>query len=63
MCFFAIGLFSHAKVAKNVSEDFFCVDNTPCDFCKVVETLTEVFGYEITGEILLQSIEGTLDVK
>ena len=56
-------LLSDAKVAKNVSEDFFSVDGTACDFGKVVETLTEVFGYEIAGEILLQSIEGALDVE
>ena len=45
-------LFAHAEVAKDVSEDFFGIDSTTCDFGKVVETLTEVFGYEIAREIL-----------
>ena len=63
MCFFAIGLFSHAKVAKNVSENFFGVDGTACYFGKVVETLAKVFGYEVAGEILLKGIEGALDVE
>ena len=58
-----ICLLADAEVAKDISEDFFCVDGTACDFGKVVETLTEVFGYEVAGEILLQSIEGALDVE
>ena len=63
MCFFAIGLFSDAKVAKNVSENFFGVDGTACDFGKVVETLAKVFGYEVAGEILLKGIKGALDIE
>jgi hypothetical protein len=56
-------LLSHAKVAKDVSEDFFCVDFATCYLGKVVKTLAEVFGYEVAGEILLKGIECALDVE
>ena len=56
-------LLSHAEVAKDISEDFFGVDGTACDFGKVVETLAEIFGYEIAWEIMLKGIESTLDVE
>jgi hypothetical protein len=58
-----ICLLAHAEVAKDISEDFFCVDSTTGDFGKVVETLAEVFGYEIAWEIMLKGIESTLDVE
>lgn len=58
-----ICLLADAKVAKDIPEDFFGIDSTTGYFGKVVETLTEVFGYEVAGEILLQSIEGALDVE
>ena len=50
-------------MAKDISEDFFCVDFTTCYLSKVVETLAKVFGYEVAGEILLKGIEGALDVE
>ena len=56
-------LLSDAEVAKDISEDFFGVDGTACDFGKVVETLAEIFGYEIAWEIMLKGIESALDVE
>ena len=58
-----ICLLAHAEVTKDVSEDFFCVDFATGYLGKVVETLAEVFGYEVAGEILLKGIEGALDVE
>ena len=58
-----ICLLAHAEVAKDVSENFLCVDFATCYLGKMVETLAEVFGYEVAGEILLKGIEGALNVE
>ena len=47
-----ICLLADAKFTKDISEDFFCIYCAACDFSEMVETLAEVFGNEVTGEIL-----------
>lgn len=54
-------LLAHAEVFKDVSEDFVGSDLTE-DLAEVGEALAEVFGYEVTGEVVTKGIEGALDV-
>ena len=43
MCFFAIGLFSHAKMGEDIVKCLLGSDLATCDFGKDVEDLAEVF--------------------
>ena len=58
-----ICLLAHAEMTEDISENFFRVNGTACDFCEMMKALTEVFGYEVAREILLKGIKGALDIE
>ena len=61
MCFFAIGLFSHAEVGKDVVEDVFGGDFAACDFAEVMEASSEVFGHKVSWGLVGKGFLGTTE--
>ena len=57
MCFFAIGLFSHAELGEDVVEGFLGGDLTTGDVGKVVEGEAEVFGKEVAADLLMEAVD------
>ena len=59
MCFFAIGLFSHAKMLEDVVEGFLGGDGGACDVAEGGEDEAEVFGKEVAREVCVEAVEDT----
>ena len=57
MCFFAIGLFSHAEGAKDLIECLLWRDLSTGDVGEVVEGETEIFGKEVAAELVVEAVD------
>ena len=55
--------FADAEMTEDISENFFRVNRTTSYLWEMMKALTEVFGYEVAGEILLKGIKGALDIE
>ncbi len=54
-------LLSHAEVGKDVVEDVFGGDFAACDFAKVMEAPSEVFGHKVCRGLVGKGFLGTTE--